>query len=200
MAFFCATHAIASQTPSPSHHVRRSRPYDLQATGQTATLTTPRRPDEARRPRRRCLVQLTKEESSGEFWSGVHFQYHQSNQLGVDRYEVLASTFPNAFCIRLISLIALSRHTTIGIIEYTHIHTMKFSRTIAVIGLVPAATAFTAQSASHRGSSLAMADSLYSADIAKALDNEVSLRNPGAVVSLRPAPPVESFSRTHVKS
>jgi len=51
---------------------------------------------------------------------------------------------------------------------------MKFSRTITVIGLVPAATAFTAQSASHRGSSLAMADSLYSADIAKALDNELS--------------------------
>mmetsp|Transcript_12295 Transcript_12295/g.28974 ORF Transcript_12295/g.28974 Transcript_12295/m.28974 type:complete len:320 (-) Transcript_12295:47-1006(-) len=53
---------------------------------------------------------------------------------------------------------------------------MKFSRTIAVIGLVPAATAFTAPSVSHaRGSSLAMAESsIYSADIAKALDNELS--------------------------
>ena len=134
--------------------------------------------------------------------SGVAFIFNiisRTNLVLIDTKSLL-QLFRTRFAFDLISHCTIPRHTTIGIIEYTHIHTMKFSRTITVIGLVPAATAFTAQSASHRGSSLAMADSLYSADIAKALDNEVSLRNPGAVVSLRPAPPVESFSRTHVKS
>ena len=77
---------------------------------------------------------------------------------------------------------------------------MKFSRTIAIIGLVPAATAFTATSVSHRGSSLAMAESsIYSADIAKALDNEVSLRQkPGGRIVTHT--PDESKSRTHVRA